>query len=173
MQTVSIDLMSPRSVDAAVSKINAYIRKLQRLAEELPKALAGFGVTRAEIRYSNAVGNIFLSGSWETPFIDVHAEPIDGGWAVVANGEQVCFVEFGAGVYYNGDDSYLGERPEGIVGIGEYGEGKGKRPFWVYVDDDGEKHYTQGTPANNTLFFTAQEMRSVIEEAARKILNND
>ena len=125
------------------------------------------------MRYSNAVGNIFLSGSWETPLIDVHAEPIDGGWAVVANGEQVCFVEFGAGVYYNGDDSYLGERPEGIVGIGEYGEGKGKRPFWVYVDDDGEKHYTQGTPANNTLFFTAQEMRSVIEEAARKILNND
>ena len=173
MSHISIDLMSSSSVGAALSEIEARIKKLQRLAEELPKALAGFGVTRAEVRFSNAVGNIFLSGSWETPVIDVYAMPIDGGWAVVANGEQVCFVEFGAGVYYNGDDSYLGERPEGIVGIGEYGEKKGNRPFWVYRDSSGDLQYTQGTPANNALFFTAQEMRSVIEEAARKILNDD
>ena len=171
---INVDVLSKHSIGNALTAINSYEAKLKRLKEELPKALAEYGMNAATVRFSSSVYDILLSGSWSTPNILVSVEQTENGWAVVANGKEVCFIEFGAGVYYNGgNSSYLGNRPAKVVGIGEYGKGKGKRDMWVFYDNSGDKTFTHGTPANNALYFTAQDMRSKIAETARSILNGN
>lgn len=168
---VKINALSMTSVYDALFDLEKFRKKLEKLATELPKALAAYGMVGASTRFEAGVYDILLSGSWSTPNIWVSAEPIENGWRVVANGEEVCFVEFGAGVWYNGNNSsYLGRRPQGIVGIGQFGKKQGQRDFWVF-EEGNERIFTNGTPANNALYYTGQEIRRRIEEEARRILN--
>lgn len=168
---VKINALSMTSVYDALFDLEKFRKKLDKLATELPKALAAYGMVGASTRFEAGTYNILLSGSWSTPNIWVSAEPIENGWRIVANGKEVCFVEFGAGVYYNGgNSSYLGRRPKGIVGIGKFGKGHGKQDVWVFTEGN-DTIFTQGTPANNALYYTGQEIRRRIEEEARRILN--
>lgn len=172
---ITINALSMTSIYDALFNLEQFRKRLERLVNELPQALATYGMIGASVRFAEAPRDILLSGSWSYPNIMVTAEPFTGeeksGWRVLANGEEVCFVEFGAGVYYNGGNaSYLGRRPKGIVGIGRYGKGQGKQDVWVFKKN-GEKFFTQGTPASNALYYTGQEIRRRIEEEARRILN--
>lgn len=178
---VDVNVLSVISVEHAIDDLNRFINKINRLEEELPKALAEYGVTIAQMRYDYAAYDVFVhSGTdpYESPMQAEHPDikvtmESDGNTAtVIARGEKVLFVEFGAGVFYNGEEGYLGERPEGVVGIGEYGHGLGKRPVWGFTDDDGH-HVTHGTPASNAMYFTTRDVIEQIEEVARRILNND
>lgn len=167
---ITINAFSLSSVKDAVLHLRKYAAKLKRLEEELPKALAEFGAVQAQAKYDAAPYNLRPSGWTDQPQITVTAEPAENGWRVRANGQEVCFVEFGAGVYYNGgNSSYLGTRPPGIVGIGEYGTGRGKQDMWAFGNP---AEWTHGTPASNSLYYTAREIEARIEETARKILND-
>lgn len=168
--------VSVRGLSSAIKRMSKRVSKMRRLQTELPKALAEYGAANAQIRFDNAAYDIMLliPGTYTPyagyhPSIEVEAVPMDDGYAVVANGKEVCFVEFGAGVYFNGDGgTYLGTRPPGVVGIGEYGKGHGKRKAWAMPDGE----LTLGTPASNALYFTAQDMKEKIEEEVRRILND-
>jgi len=174
---ITINALSMTSVYDALFNLDKFREKLEKLATELPQVLATYGMVGATTRFAEAPYNILPSGSWDYPNIMVTAEPFStddkAGWRVLANGKEVCFVEFGAGVYYTGGNSaYLGRRPKGIVGIGQYGEGHGKQDMWVYKDKaTGEKIFTHGTPASNAMYYTGQEIRNRIAEEARRILN--
>ena len=175
---IYVDL-TMRGISKAIGDLEKFIEKLKRLETELPEALARYGEVQAKARYDTAAYNIMLfdaqgniDGSGSHPNIQVHAEQEEDGWAVYADGQEVCFVEFGAGVYYNGDGgNYAGIRPPGIVGIGEYGRGHGKNPQWGLPKEAGGG-VTRGTPASNALYFTAQDMKEKIEEEVRRILND-
>ena len=180
---VYVNVLSTISVDNAVKEIDRFISKIKRLEEELPKALAEYGVPVAQMLYDSAAYDIFAH--WGTnpdespvqaphPDIKVSVESDGSGVSIVARGEKVLFVEFGAGVFYNGEEGYLGKRPEGVVGIGEYGKGYGNRKVWGFTDKEtGEHHVTSGTPASNAMYFTTQEVVEHVAEVARRILNND
>lgn len=178
---LKLNVLDARSIDEAIKKIDKYIEKLKRLETELPKALCEYGAVQAQAKFDYAVYDVYAGSAFEPEVgtgggtdIEVHAEPIDNGYAVIANGEKVCFVEFGAGVFYNGGgESYKGTRPEEIAGIGEYGLGKGKKNSWYFTDEFGVVHKTHGTPASNAMYFTSQDMREKVEEIARRILNDD
>lgn len=174
MTTITFNPFSVSSINKSIAEINKYIAKLERLETELPKALAEYGATVAKANFDTNIYNFYLDGTFDTPNITVTAEPTDNGYAVVANGQEVAFVEFGAGVFFNGGDSYAGTRPPEIVGIGEYGHGLGQEDSWEFVDRENRVwKKTRGTPASNSMFYTAQEMRSRVEEEARRILADD
>ena len=174
---ITINALAMTSVYDALFDLNKFRKKLERLATELPQVLAYYGRVGASVRFAEAPYNIFPSGQWDHPHIKVTAEEFSAddrtGWRILADGKDVCFVEFGAGVYYTGGNSaYLGRRPRGIVGIGQYGEGHGKQDMWVFKDKStGEKVFTHGTPASNAMFYTSQELRNRIAEEAGRILN--
>lgn len=172
MKTITVNPLSLASISNAVSVLDRYVTKLNRLEVELPKALARFGAVKAQADYNSWPMDILTSGGWLKPNIKVTAEEVEGGYAVKANGHDVCFVEFGAGVWSNGGESYLGTRPPGIVGIGQYGKGRGKQDRWVFKKN-GEKFWTHGTPASNTLYYTTREMAARVADEARRILLND
>lgn len=92
----------------------------------------------------------------------------NGHFTIHADGKAVAFVEFGAGVYYNGN-GWDRPRPEGIVGIGEYGQGKGKQWSWGFYGEDGEAYVTCGTPEQPGMWWASKEMRYKLTEIAREV----
>ena len=170
---IKINPLSLASIEKSQAQLEAFKTKLKRLETELPRVLAEYGATVAKANFASAPYDILLSGAWSNANINVTAEQTDNGWRVLASGREVCFVEFGAGVWYNGGgETYLGKRPDGVVGIGEYGSGHGKQNVWVFGTGD-DKTFTQGTPASNAMYYTAEELKRRIVDEARRILNDD
>jgi hypothetical protein len=122
------------------------VNKLISLCDEMLAQIHAVDPALASIA---EVGRSELSAAYsaEDKPVSVRVDKTAQGYELVAEGEGVTFLEFGAGVHYNTPDPYSGERPPGIVGIGEYGHGYGKNKFWKYYGDDGELHYSWGNPA--------------------------
>ena len=81
------------------------------------------------------------------------------------------WMEFGAGVYYNGA---VGSSPHPQAGkfgyvIGGYGKGMGKNNIWGYYGDDGKLHLTHGTPASMPLYRSMMEAWEDIIDIARQV----
>ena len=68
---------------------------------------------------------------------------------IICNGNQVLFVEFGAGVSHQTETSTIvmsnnqqieyASRPMGIVGIGEWGSHRGRDDVWFYKSKNGRE----------------------------------
>ena len=173
---IILNPLDPKSVADARRKLTAYRKKLPAKCAELSRRLAELGCNIADLTFSSAVYD--LEVKYKMPIeptnivVSYEASERDGKviYTVHADGKAVAFVEFGAGVYYNGGgDPYHDTRPEGIVGIGEYGKGKGKQWSWGFYGDDGEVYVTCGTPEQPGMWIAARNMRSNIEEIAREV----
>lgn len=154
--------LNKASIDRAIAELQEYKRWVQQKEKLLTERLALIGAREASVRF----GSAYYTGNNDV-YVDV--EPTSNGWVITASGEAVCFIEFGAGVYYNGQDSYPNPRPEGVVGIGEYGSGKGKQSTWGYYDESGELVLTHGTPAAMPMYHASREMRQSILKIAREV----
>ena len=154
---VSVD-----SIDNAIKEVKAFRDSLDRKKDKLLNELANIGVREASVRFTTAM----YDGVNDS---HVTLNPISNGYAIVAEGHAVAFIEFGAGVYHNTGEPYPNPRPEGIVGIGEYGKGYGKRQAWGFRDDSGELVITRGNPAAMPLWYASEEMRSKIQKIAQEV----
>lgn len=118
----------------------------------------------------------------------IHHSYPQGGYFIRAVGESVWFLEYGAGVYYQGE-GYPGEKPEGVSPIGTYGKGHGSEDYWFFYPDgtpelsaggqqtenrkgvSTSSYITHGNPPCAAMYFAAEyikaESRRMIEELAR------
>ena len=158
---IDIDL-NTKSIDAEIRKVEKYKRWVDRKTQELVKRLAEVGLEEARVRFSSAE----YSGEND---VEVTVEPIADGFKIVATGQAVFFIEFGAGVYYNGTEPYPEPRPKGISNIGEYGDGKGKRKAWGFYDESGELVITHGTPAAMPMLHASRTMQQEVERIAKEV----
>ena len=159
-------------VDKTDRALGNLIRELDAKTDLFVQRLAEIGMNEATAHFDRAAMSEWYKDTGEgfmhTPDIAVTVEPRERGYAIVASGREVVFVEFGAGVYYNGAESYLGERPPEVAGIGEYGQGKGSQRTWGF-ERDGEIVLTHGNPPANAMYYATEEMRRRIEEVAREV----
>lgn len=158
---IDIDL-NTKSIDAAIRQVEKYKRWVDSKTQELVKRLAEVGLEEARVRFSGAE----YSGENDA---EVTVEPIADGFKIVATGQAVFFIEFGAGVYYNGTEPYPEPRPKGISNIGEYGDGKGKRKAWGFYDESGELVITHGTPAAMPMLHASRTMQQEVERIAKEV----
>ena len=154
--------LSTSSIRAAISELKSFRASLETKKNKLLERLGEIGVYEASVRFTSAM----YDGVNDS---HVSLETTNDGYAIVASGHAVAFIEFGSGVYHNTGEPYPDPRPEGIVGIGEYGKGYGKRQTWVYRDGAGEKVFTHGNPAAMPLWYASEEMRSKIEKIAKEV----
>lgn len=154
--------LSTASIKDAIKELKAFRDSLEGKKDKLLKELAEIGVREASVRFTTAM----YDGVNDS---EVSLETTNNGYAIVASGKAVAFIEFGAGVYHNGTEPYPDPRPAGIVGIGEYGKGYGKRNTWVYRDENGDKVFTHGNPAAMPMWYASEEMRSKIAEIAKGV----
>lgn len=153
--------LSEESTKAAIKEVSRYKKWVDEKTKLLIEKLAIIGAQEASVRFASAM----YDGNND---VTVEVSPTDRGWVITASGEAVAFIEFGSGVYHNPGEPYPLPRPQGIVGIGEYGKGMGKRQAWGYYDN-GELVITRGNPAAMPMWYATEEMRREVLRVARDV----
>ena len=154
--------LSTSSINNAIKELRAFRDSIDAKKYQLLEELTKIGLKEASIRFTTAM----YDGVNDT---SVRAELTHFGYRIVAEGKAVAFIEFGAGVYHNPGEPYPDPRPEGIVGIGEYGKGYGQRQAWGFKNEDDELVITHGNPAAMPMWYASEEMRNSIEKIARRV----
>ena len=168
-KVISVGL-DKESIDRAIKELKQYKRDFLAKEQKLLEGLAEIGVQEASIRFTTAM----YDGVND---VSVVLDKKGTGYVIEAKGEAVAFIEFGAGVYHNSGEPYPNPRPEGVVGIGEYGKGKGKRRAWYYKGEPGTNGElqkngvvkTRGNPAAMPMWYASEEMRKSILQIVREV----
>ena len=160
MKTISVPA-SAKGIATLEKRIDNYIKKLDRKADELAKRLAELGVTQATSYFDMA----------QYDGIKDHILTVeqvgDKQYKVLASGETVLFVEFGTGITYQSPP-----HPE----VGNFGAGTYEPNFghwddpegWFLPRSKGGRQHTFGNPANapmyNTVRYLEQEFERIVQE---------
>lgn len=174
-KTITVDVLSPSSISNAIAELEQYKRWVEQKAIQLAEALSRVGVYEASIRFAGAMydgsNDVYVSRTQDNA----------GTYTILAEGQAVAFIEFGAGVYYN-TAGYPLEKPPGIVGIGEYGKGNGKKRGWVYpvskgVGSNGRQIkpnwiFTRGNPQAMPMYYASKEMQDKLLSVAREVFGS-
>ena len=154
--------LDERDIDRAIQEIKRYKQEFLKKEKRLLEGLAEIGIKEASVRFTTAMYD-------GTNDVTVKLDKTNNGYVIVAEGRAVAFIEFGAGVYHNGSEPYPNPRPEGIVGIGEYGQGKGKRKAWGYKNENDELVVTHGNPAAMPMWYASEEIKNSVLKIAREV----
>ena len=154
--------LNPNDISRAIKEIEEYKREFLAKSKKLLEALAMIGLKEASVRFTTAM----YDGTNDT---EVRLDTIKNGYAIIAKGQAVAFIEFGAGIYHNTSEPYPNPRPSGVVGIGEYGKGKGKQKAWGYKNENDELVITRGNPAAMPMWYASEEIKSSILKIAREV----
>lgn len=170
MPKISLRLNS-QSIGAAIRQTEDYRNSLDFKAERIRKEV----MAQLSVLVRNGFNGAFYDGllyeGWQVPSVEVTTDPEAGEHLslVIAHGKEAVFIEFGAGVYYNPSGAPHPNRKNGILAIGEYGKGYGKRQVWGYYDESGDLHLTHGTPASMPMFYAVKEIAERVPQIARDV----
>lgn len=161
--------LNGKGIDAMIRGVGAYQKWLVRKSNELARRLAEMGVVNASIEFSRAfyVGNNDTQMSLERRG--------DGRYAVVAQGEAVLFIEFGAGLLAQQGGGH--PEPHGF-GAGTYpGKGHWDDPNGWYLPKDkwqadGTKHSYGNVPAM-AMYNTVKELERELDRVVREVFASD
>lgn len=170
-RTVISFVLDETSIDRAIREVRQYRRTLlqkldllrERVAERIAWSAAhGFAVALADDRLGE-----------DAPRSDVRVSVTGDGKVsiVLAEGEDAAFIEFGAGVADNGSAG-SSPHPYGAelgLTIGSYGKGNGRKRVWGFYGEDGELHFTRGTPAAMPMYRAAREAAEAVADLAREV----
>ncbi len=156
---IKINLLNSESVKEAIFKIDKYKKSLPEKANRIVTELAKMGAQIVEYSYSE---NIYED--YEVSCI------VNGNSAmIIAEGDDVVFLEFGAGVLTN--DYTEGMETEGLPPIypGSYSETEGLKMFsrygyWFHAG----KKYTGLVPMRG-FYFASKEIKEQAVEVAKKV----
>ena len=157
--------LNTTSVDTAIKQVEDYQKKLKEKLLEIARRLAEVGRTYALASYE---GESYYHGDKD---ITVEVVKTENGYKILAIGKEVCFLEFGAGVFYNGSESYPGVRPSGISKIGEFGKGHGKQNTWYF--SSGENGKTHGNPPTASLYWARKEMEKELPRIVKEVFEKN
>lgn len=170
-RTVKVSL-SASGIERALKELREYQNGLAEKQKRLTERLADIGLNVACVEFASAR----YDGDND---VTVSAVPTESGVNIVADGNAVAFIEFGAGVTLG--NGYPGERPDGILGIGEYGQGKGKQTLWGYygsggtdgryvkTTEKGDLYLTEGNPPAMAMYHAAERILEQITQIAREV----
>ena len=150
-----------KEIDRAIQELKRFKQEFLEREKRLIEGLAEIGIKEASVRFTTAM----YDGVND---VSVHLDKTNNGYVIVAEGKAVAFIEFGAGVYHNGSEPYPNPRPNGIVGIGEYGEGHGKRKAWGYLDENEELVITRGNPAAMPMWYASEEIKNSVLKVVKE-----
>ena len=168
-KTINITLDN-KSINQAIREVNRYKKWVAQKTKELRLKLANLGVSVASVRFSGAVYD-------GTNDVSVRVDD-DGMMATIyAEGEAVCFIEFGSGAelgYGHPTASELGFGPgtwsDGPNGKHHWNEKtkKGAYKGWWYGTDG--KH-TYGNPPAQAMLAARNEIVENVMRIAREVFS--
>lgn len=151
-ETIRFNL-STSGINRAISELKAFQQDIHRKGETFRERFAAEVANLAQAGFDASYLDYQTNGETTPSTVSV-ATASDGNTTfVTAYGEDAVWIEFGAGVYYNGT---AGSSPSpwgsknGFT-IGSYGKGQGKKNVWGYYRN-GELILTHGTPATMPMY---------------------
>lgn len=175
-QTLTLGL-SVKSVEKAIRQLKNYKQWLRNKTTALVKALAEVGIPVIETNVAEASYTFdskgVRSGSNTEHYTYVRLNDF-GSYAqanLVVEGEEILFIEFGAGVYYNGEAG-TSPHPKGQEFnflIGSYGAGHGVQKVWAYYDETGALVMTHGVEATMPVLKAYEKIITDYKSAVRRV----
>lgn len=152
--------LNNKSLNSAIKELEKYQKKIGKFEKQFCLALAEVGRERAQSLYDEA-----WAKTQDYP-VTVTVEETENGAKIVANGESVCFLEFGSGDTASGAevDGFTfvpGSWSSSELGFKQYSTWG----FWVH---NGEK-YTAIEPVN-AMTYAIGEMETRAREIAERVL---
>ena len=149
-------------IDDIIQALQDYKKSLKAKADALAKALADAGCGAVTITYGsqNYVG---------PRDVNVTVEQLgELSYAIVAGGETVLFLEFGAGVYLGYGHPNPMEYGQGTYpGKGHWDDPRG----WWLPKDKGGGH-TYGNAPSAAMYHTGKSLHQMVEQAAREVFRS-
>lgn len=176
--TIKISL-SQNSINEAIRQLKQYKEWITEKTYQLVKELAEVGIpvideNMAKANYTYDAEGI-RSGSNTNHYTYVKLRSFgDYNEAIlIVEGKELMFIEFGAGIFYNGeaDTSPHPKGQEFSFLIGSYGEGHGAQKMWGYYADSGELILTRGVEAQMPVYKAEKEIKQKYIEVARKVFS--
>jgi len=174
-RTIRVDVLSPASVDGAVTELRKYREWVKRKAEELQNRAAEFLKIAAQSGFDTGIADTWIGEANIPGSVQVETEPNGNVTLVVAYGEDAVFMEFGAGVYYN---TPVGTSPNPLASqnslpftIGSYSAFRPNKTVWRYFDEVGKKHISRGTPASMPMYNATRLLIDNIADIAREVFS--
>ena len=162
--------LSAREIDRAIRELEQYKQDIIRKTDLLRARVAERLAELSRDGFAGAVVDDLLKGGQRTAQVDVSIDQRDNVTLVIARGEDAVWVEFGAGVHYNGSAG-TSPHPKGSelgFTIGSYGKGMGKKDVWGFYED-GELRLTHGAPAAMPMYNAVKTVCDEIAEIAREV----
>lgn len=173
---ITIDVLDKKSIQKGINDLKLYKKELKPKMDELCERAAELGADVVGSEYSSV-----------RPFDSKHGNPefsVDvvkkkKGYAIQATGEDVLFLEYGAGaaygshgadVDYSDSEGFVTEGADAPYGPGSYPNGKGhwNNPNgWYYAH--GQKSY--GNPPSAGMYYAKKEIERNLEKLKEEIFN--
>ena len=163
--------LSEKSIRNAINEIESYKREFIERNEVFVRRLAELGIPVIDQNIAVAQGD---SDKSHNTYIKINSFGSYSEAKLVFEGKSILFIEFGAGIRYNGS-SGTSPHPKGEefgYTIGSYGKGQGSKDFWFYYADTGESVMSHGTEATMPVFRASQEIIQNIRRIAREVFGN-
>lgn len=147
MKTIHIEAFDKSSVDKAIEEVKAIKKEWKRkanlcsemiaaaLADEINKNLSAITMT----------DDVIDVKTHQPAPINRFAMAYPQGNRIIIKGQDIAFIEFGAGIYHNGDinPNPLAMSVKFDTGPGTYGKSQGIKPYWFIAHN----LISRGTPA--------------------------
>lgn len=162
--------LSVKGINRTLRELAKYQKELADKAKRLEEKVAERIRENAQSGFNQAILEDILGSDARYASVDVTVTHSGAMTLVIANGEDAVWVEFGAGVKYNGSAG-SSPHPKGAelgFTIGGYGKGFGKRKMWAFWED-GQIRKTFGTPAAMPLYSAVQAACREIEKIAKEV----
>lgn len=169
-RTIKINLFDSKSLQKAIDEINRYKNDLPRKCELFVQRLAEVGIPIIDQNISSADGD---SDKNHNTYIKINSFGSYSQAELIVESRSILFLEFGAGVHYNGaaGGSPHPKGEEMGYTIGSYGKGQGKNDFWFYYADTGKAVMSHGTQATMPMYRAGLEMRRQILAIAKEVFD--
>ena len=159
---ITVNPFDSKSIDDAIRMVAQFKKDFQQKESEFLRRLAEIGVRVAQSGFATAdydgVNDVAVS-----------MERTSNGYAVVASGKTVGFIEFGTGIRHpEWDNTGMDYTPPKH---GTYGKGQGKNPhgWWFKQNDGGRATHTYGNTPAEAMRTARDEMVENVIRIAREV----
>lgn len=163
--------LSTDSIENAIQQIRWYKEELRYKTSIFVQRLAEIGIIVID-SHKFTEGDSDTSFEGVTSYVRLEEGSTSSKAILYLDGKDVAFVEFGAGVHYNGS---VGSSPNpngqkfGFT-IGSYGKGQGANDSWVYYDEESGKFKTShGTKAAMPMYYAHKYMCENFARVAKEV----
>lgn len=159
MKKIEINPFDEKSVKDAIRELNELKKKYKQLEQQICFELAEIGSRVAQRIYDR------WSSAWDNKRVEVVAVKTATGASILANGESVCFLEFGSGVTANGKTiegyTFTPGSWSSTLGSGQFSE----LGFWYW--NDTKYRYI---PAANAMQSAIAVMKDHTKEVVERVM---